>query len=175
MHAAVRTGGENGLHLCSDTILLITEPYLPPANGLVLLVLYRVWFHIGSCTERILLRFHEIHPARPPPPLLSQAIWILPVLRAPSCFLSLLLPFAHSISLLSQQVEQLNSFDTDAMTYCRLEHKADSQSSFHFFLFPLQISPSTKLISLFMPSSMGMCQEASCFLPTLIGDKRCGD
>lgn len=66
MHAAVRTGGKNGLHLCSDTILLITEPYLPPANGLVLLVLYRVWFHIRSCTEQIMLRFYEIHAARPP-------------------------------------------------------------------------------------------------------------
>lgn len=88
------------------------------------------------CTKRTLLRFSEMHPARPPLPLPSRTIWILPVLHAPSCFLSLLPPFAHSSSLLSQQVEQLKSFDTDVMTYCSLEHKADSRSSFRFFPFP---------------------------------------
>lgn len=53
-----------------------------------------------------------------------------------SCFLSLLPLFAHSSSSHSQQVKQLSSFDTDVMTYCRLEHRADGRSSFRFVLFP---------------------------------------
>lgn len=136
MHAALRTGGKNGPHLCSDTILLITEPFCHQL--------------MDPCCSSFTERDSISGPAQSESRCCflrytTLALLFLFCLKPfgsrpyrvpPFCFLPLLPPFARSSSSLRQQVEQLNSFETDAMTHCRLQHEADRPSSFRCFPFP---------------------------------------